>query len=99
MKHEYLGQLNLDELHTITREHFASHFDEVLEMVNNGCSPICIIEDGKNDLLLFDWDDYMRRFSALLSPEDLEVLSQLSDPTNEVTTDCSHLDEEPSDKE
>ena len=99
MKPEWLEPLKLDEFYTVTREYLAEHLDSVLEIVNGGCSPIRITEEGKTDLLLFDWDDYMRRFSKLLPPEELEALSRLSDSASQLTSNCSQLDQPHLDKE
>lgn len=97
MKPEWRKPLELEQLYTVTREYLAENLDSILELVNGGCSPIRITEEEKSDLLLFDWNDYMRRFSMLLSPEELEKLSYLSDKAGELATDCSQLNDQLSD--
>lgn len=52
-------------LYTVTRAELANNFDEILEKIHNGCSSALIITAGEPDLLLFDWQDYWRRFSSL----------------------------------
>ncbi len=45
--------------------------DAVMERVENGESPILIRSAGTTDLLLFGWEDYLRRFPTLYTPGEI----------------------------
>ena len=61
--------LDVEELITVTRDELEDRLDEILEKIDEGCSPVLIVADGKPDLLLFGWDDYKRRFALLYSQD------------------------------
>lgn len=68
--------LGISELYTVTRERIEQELETVLSMVDEGQSPILIIDDGKPDLLLFGWEDYKHRFSYLYPPEEFDRLEK-----------------------
>ena len=68
--------LGISELFTVTREQVEQELESVLNMVNEGHSPILITADGKPDLLLFAWEDYKRRFSYLHPSGEFERLEE-----------------------
>ena len=68
--------LGISELYTVTREQVEQELETVLNMVDEGHSPILITVEGKPDLLLFGWEDYKHRFSHLYPPEELERLEE-----------------------
>lgn len=65
-----LELLDLEELYTITREEFAEDVDAVLDKVKE-TSPILIRSKGEPDLLLFDYDHYMKLFGCLYTEEQI----------------------------
>ncbi len=77
MTHETIKDLlGISELYTVTREQVEQELESVLDMVNEGHSPILITADGKPDLLLFAWEDYKRRYSYLYLPGEFERLEE-----------------------
>lgn len=68
--------LGISEVYTVTREQVEQELESVLNMVDEGHSPILITDNGKPDLLLFSWEDYKHRFSHLYPPEEFERLEE-----------------------
>ena len=58
-------QINIDDFHTVTQTDFESDMDKILELVKTA-SPIRIITDDCRDLLIFDYEDYKRRYISVL---------------------------------
>lgn len=69
-----LAPLYLKNCYSVTRAEFERDFDLILEKCESGVSPIRITEEGKPDLLLFEWEDYWRRFGALHSPSERQEI-------------------------
>jgi hypothetical protein len=46
------------------------------EKVESGCSPILIYAEGKPDLLLFGWSDYLERFGSLYTAEQIAEIEE-----------------------
>lgn len=75
MTHDKLKSLlGISELYTVTREQVEQDLESVLDLIDEGHSPILITADGKPDLLMFSWSDYKRRFSILYPPGELEQI-------------------------
>ena len=68
------GRLDIEKLPSVTREELEQDADAVMERVKGGESPILIRNGGKADLLLFDWEDYWRRFATLHTPEEIKEI-------------------------
>ena len=65
------SKIDLEKLPSVTREELEQDVDAVMERVENGESPILIRSAGTTDLLLFGWEDYLRRFPTLYTPEEI----------------------------
>lgn len=75
MTHDELKDLlGIDELYTVTREQIEQDLESVLNLIDDGHSPILITAEGKPDLLMFSWSDYKRRFSILYPSGELEQI-------------------------
>jgi hypothetical protein len=70
------SKIDIEKLPFVTREELEQDVDAVMERVEAGESPILIRNDGKADLLLFSWEDYLRRFSTLHTPEELAEIEK-----------------------
>lgn len=68
--------LGVSELLSVTREQVEQNLESVLDLIDEGHSPILITADGKHDLLMFSWKDYKRRFSILYPPGELERIEE-----------------------
>ena len=68
--------LGISELYTVTREQVEQELETVLNMVDEGRSPILITANGKPNLLLFGWEDYKHRFLHLYPPEEFERIEE-----------------------
>lgn len=65
------SKIDIEKLPSVTREELEQDVDAVMERVENGESPILIRSTGTTDLLLFSWEDYLRRFPTLYTPEEI----------------------------
>ena len=65
------SKIDIEKLPSVTREELERDVDAVMARVENGESPILIRSAGTTDLLLFGWEDYLRRFPALYTPEEI----------------------------
>lgn len=65
------SKIDVEKLPSVTREELEQDVDAVMERVENGESPILIRSAGTTDLLLFGWEDYLRRFPTLYTPEEI----------------------------
>ena len=64
-------KIDIEKLPSVTREELEQNVDAIIERVEAGESPILIRDRGKADALLFGWEDYLRRFSTLHTPEEI----------------------------
>lgn len=72
MRWEFVrSKIDIEKLPSVTREELEQDIDAVMERVENGESPILIRSAGTTDLLLFGWEDYLRRFPTLYTPEEI----------------------------
>ena len=65
------SKIDIEKLPSVTREELEQDIDAVMKRVENGESPILIRSAGTTDLLLFSWEDYLRRFPTLYTPEEI----------------------------
>ena len=65
------SRIDIEKLPSVTREELEQDIDAVMKRVENGESPILIRSAGTTDLLLFSWEDYLRRFPTLYTPEEI----------------------------
>lgn len=73
MENEKMNNLDIEKLYSVTREEFAEDVDAVLEKVKE-TSPILIRSKGEPDLLLFDYNHYMKLFGNLYTKEQIEEI-------------------------
>lgn len=64
-------KIDIEKLPSVTREELEQDVDTIMERVEVGESPILIRDGEKGDMLLFSWEDYLRRFSTLHTPEEI----------------------------
>jgi len=65
-----MSSIDLEKLYKVTREEFCADVDAVLEKVKE-TSPILIRSEGEPDLLLFDYNHYMKLFGCLYTKEQI----------------------------
>lgn len=65
------SKIDIEKLHSVTREELEQDVDAVMKRVKNGESPILIRSAGKTDLLLLGWEDYLNRFPTLYTSEEI----------------------------
>ena len=65
------SKIDIEKLPSVTRKELEQDVDAVMERVENGENPILIRSAGITDLLLFGWEDYLRRFPTLYTPEEI----------------------------
>ena len=71
------GRAARESFYTETREELISRFDEIMDKIHGGRSPALVVADGEPDLLVFDWEDYWRRFGILEPPGEKERIEEL----------------------
>ncbi len=71
------GRAARESFYTVTREELISRFDEIMDKIHGGRSPALVVADGELDLLVFDWEDYWRRFGILEPPGEKERIEEL----------------------
>lgn len=64
-------KIDVEKLPSVTRKELGQDIDAIIERIEAGESPILIRDRGKADALLFGWEDYLRRFSTLHTPEEI----------------------------
>ena len=81
--------LDYDALPSVTEDAFIKDPDAYLEKVSQGESPYLIISNSGSKLLLFDWEDYWRRFGMLYPDgerERIEAACRQAEKENEAET-------------
>jgi PHD/YefM family antitoxin component YafN of YafNO toxin-antitoxin module len=77
----WINDLRLEELHRaylFVKEHqytqgeFEQSFDEIMEQIEAGLSPILIVSSEGKKLLIFEWEDYWKRMGWLYPPGEKE---------------------------
>ena len=68
--------LDYDTLPAVTEAEFVKDPDAYLEKVSQGESPYLIIRNSGSRLLLFDWEDYWRRFGTLYPDGERERIEE-----------------------
>lgn len=68
------SKIDIEKLPSVTREELEQNVDAIMERVEAGESPILIRSAGNADLLLFGWEDYLRRFSMFHTPEEIKEI-------------------------
>ena len=81
----WINDLRLEEMHRAylfakehryTQEEFEKGFDEIMEQVEAGLSPILIISNEGTRLLMFEWEDYWKRVGWLYRPGEKERIEE-----------------------
>ncbi len=67
---------NVNSFFTIAEDEFKSDMEHYFKCIDNGISPIRIKSDNGKDLLIFDWNDYMEKFSCLHTRKELAELEK-----------------------
>ena len=65
------SKIDIETRPSVPREELEQDIAAVMKRVENGDSPILIRSAGTTDLLLFGWEDYLRRFPTLYTPEEI----------------------------
>lgn len=64
-------KIDIEKFPSVSRKELEQNVDAIMEQVNAREMGILIRNAGKADSLLFGWEDYLRRFSMLHTPEEI----------------------------
>ncbi len=67
--------MNFSILPHFKSEQLQNDLESICEEARMGCTPI-IIQHGGKDYPLFDWNDYMNRFDALYTKEQINLINE-----------------------
>ncbi len=62
--------------HRYSQSEFEQSFDEIMGQVEVGLSPILIIGNEENSMLVFQWEDYWKRVGWLYPPGEKERIEE-----------------------
>jgi len=79
--------VNLDKLPQFRQAELERRMDDVLQLIDEGQSPVVIHGDDGHRFLMFSWDDYFSRFRWLYTKEELAALEQACREYKEYTDD------------
>ena len=71
-----MDHLEIEKLRRVTREEIQANTETILEMADDGNSPILIRSAGYPDLLLIAWDEYWERFGMLHEPGERKAIEE-----------------------
>ena len=77
-------KLNLDNIPHFELER---RMDDVLQLVDEGQSPVMIHDEKDRRFLLFSWEDFFRRFGWLYSAEEKAAIEAACAEYEENTSD------------
>ena len=63
-------KINLDKMPHFNQAEFERRMDDVLQLIDEGNSPVVLHDYKGRRFLLFGWDDYFTRFGWLYNEEE-----------------------------
>lgn len=66
----------IEEMYTVTEGELQRVPDAVVEMVTTGTSPIRILGENGESLVMMAWTQYKERFGSLHAPGELEEIEK-----------------------
>ena len=80
-------KLNLDNIPHFKQAELERRMDDVLQLVEEGQSPVVIHDEKDRRFLLFAWEDFFRRFGWLYSAEEKAAIEAACAEYEENTRD------------
>lgn len=85
--------IDLEKVPHMSQAELERRMDDVLELIDEGQSPVMIHSDNGRRLLMFGWKDFFRRFGWLYSHEEKTAIETAcreyeEDPDDELGYDC-----------
>ena len=80
-------KLNLDNIPHFKQAELERRMDDVLQLVDEGQSPVMIHDEKDRRFLLFGWEDFFRRYGWLYSAEEKVSIEAACAEYEETTRD------------
>lgn len=80
-------KLNLDNIPHFKQAELERRMDDVLQLVDEGQSPVMIHDEKDRRFLLFAWEDFFQRFGWLYSAEEKAAIEAACAEYEENTRD------------
>ena len=80
-------KLNLDNIPHFKQAELERRMDDVLQLVDEGQSPVMIHDEKDRRFLLFSWEDFFRRFGWLYSAAEKAAIEAACAEYEENTSD------------
>ena len=80
-------KLNLDNIPHFMQAELERRMDDVLQLVDEGQSPVVIHDEKDRRFLLFGWEDFFQRFGWLYSAEEKAAIEATCAEYEENTRD------------
>lgn len=80
-------KLNLDNIPHFKQAELERRMDDVLQLVDEGQSPVVIHDEKDRRFLLFGWEDFFQRFGWLYSAEEKAAIEATCAEYEENTRD------------
>ena len=82
-------RINLERIPHFNQSEFERRMDDVLQLVDEGQSPVVLHDSNGRRFLLFGWEDYFRRFGWLYSNEEIAAIEAACAEYEEYTSNLS----------
>ena len=80
-------RINLESIPHFKQAELERRTDDVLQLIDEGQSPVVIHSNNGRRLLMFGWDDFFRRFGWLYSEEEKAAIDAACREYEESTND------------
>ena len=80
-------KLNLDNIPHFKQGELEWRMDEVLQLIDEGKSPVMVHDRNDRRFLMFAWDDFFSRFGWLYSKEEIAAIEAACAKYEENTSD------------
>lgn len=80
-------KINLEKIPHFNQDELERRIDDVLQLIDEGQSPVVLHDRKGRSFLLFGWEDYFRRFGWLYSDEEIAAIEAACAEYEEDTND------------
>lgn len=80
-------KLNLDNIPHFKQAELERRMDDVLQLIDEGHSPVMIHDRNDRCFLMFAWKDFMNRFGWLYTQEEIAAIEAACREYEETTND------------
>lgn len=80
-------KLNLENIPHFKQGELERRMDDVLQLIDEGHSPVMIHDNNDRRFLMFSWEDFFNRFGWLYSKEEIAAIEAACAEYEENTSD------------